>query len=192
MTLGLDARTLGALRAAPALTDALCAAVAAAFALRPGETLHDLHLRWSPGRAASAGTVTLLLAAPQVPLEEALVDYLAGAGEDALARSLLGARRRRLGPRRRHRSPRDARARGAARRRPRAGYAGIGAAGSPRGRAGEGAAALTRRRRLAQRAKPSAARVAAKSAHPVQRKGGRYRNWKVWRGVLTRAARVSR
>jgi hypothetical protein len=91
VTLGVDARTLGALRGVPALTDALCAAVAAAIATRPGQTLHDLHARWSPGRASAAGYRDAPPASPEVPLEEALADYLAGAGEQAVARALGGA-----------------------------------------------------------------------------------------------------
>lgn len=91
VTLGLDARTLGALRAAPALNDALCAALAAAIGTRPGETLHDLHLRWSPGRASSAGYRDAPPPTTEVTLEWALIDYLDGAGEHGLARSLGGA-----------------------------------------------------------------------------------------------------
>ena len=93
VTLGLDARTLGGLRAAPALADALCAAVATAIATRPGETLADLDLRWAPGtRSASAGYRDAPPAAEEASLHDALVDYLAGAEHHLLAGYLAGAR----------------------------------------------------------------------------------------------------
>ena len=90
--LGLDARTLGGLRAAPALADALCAAVASAVARRPGQTLLDLHLRWAPGtRSSSAGYRDAPPAADEASLHEALVGYLEGGGEHLLAAHLAGA-----------------------------------------------------------------------------------------------------
>jgi hypothetical protein len=91
VTLGVDARTLGGLRSAPALADALCAAVAASIATRSGETLLDLELRWAPGaRSASAGYRD---APPrETSLPDALRDYLEGGGHPALAGHLAGAR----------------------------------------------------------------------------------------------------
>ena len=92
VTLGLDARTLGGLRAAPALADALCAAVASAIATRPGETLLDLHLRWALGtRSSSAGYRDAPPPAVEASLHDALLDYLEGGGEHLIARSLAGA-----------------------------------------------------------------------------------------------------
>jgi hypothetical protein len=92
VTLGLDARTLGGLRAAPALADALCAAMASAIATRPGETLLDLHLRWLPGtRPSSAGYRDAPPLAEEATLHAALVDYLEGGGQPALAGYLDGA-----------------------------------------------------------------------------------------------------
>jgi len=92
VVLGLDARTLGGLRAAPALADALCAAVAASIATRPGETLLDLHLRWAPGaRSASAGYRDAPPQAEEASLHDALRDYLDGAGQQLLAGYLEGA-----------------------------------------------------------------------------------------------------
>jgi hypothetical protein len=92
VTLGLDARTLGGLRAAPALADALCAAVASAIATRPGETLLDLHLRWAPGtRSSSAGYRDAPPPAEESSLHDALLEYLEGGGEHLVARSLAGA-----------------------------------------------------------------------------------------------------
>lgn len=98
VTLGFDARTLGGLRAAPALKDALCAALASAIAARPGETLLDLQLRWmAEPRAAPAGYRDAPPNAPDESLLDALTDYLAGAGQQALAASLVGGAAHRTG-----------------------------------------------------------------------------------------------
>jgi hypothetical protein len=92
VTLGLDARTLGGFRAAPALYDALCAAVAAAIATRSGETLLHLHLRWAPGaRPSSAGYRDAPPREHEVSLRDALVEYLEGGGEHVVAAVLTGA-----------------------------------------------------------------------------------------------------
>ncbi len=92
VTLGLDARTLGGLRLAPALADALCAAVAAAIATRPGATLLDLELRWAPGaRPSSAGYRDAPPPEQEASLRHALVDYLEGGGQASLAGLLAGA-----------------------------------------------------------------------------------------------------
>jgi len=92
VTLGFDAKTLGGLRAVPALADALCAAVATAIATRPGETLLDLRLRWVPGtRSASAGYRDAPPEPEEASLHDALVDYLDGADQHALAGHLAGA-----------------------------------------------------------------------------------------------------
>jgi hypothetical protein len=89
VVLGLDARSLGRLRAAPAVADALCAAFAAAAATHPGEVLLDLALRWNPHAGPSAaGYRNAPPAAAQASLREALVDYLEARGEDAVAGSV--------------------------------------------------------------------------------------------------------
>ena len=87
--LAVDARRLGALRAAPGVGDALCAAFASAIATHPGEALLDLVLRWDPeARASQAAYRDAPPAAPRTSVEEALVQYLDGRGEHLLARSL--------------------------------------------------------------------------------------------------------
>jgi hypothetical protein len=92
--MGLDARTLGGLRAAPAVADALCAAFAAAVAAQPGQVLLDLALRWDPQAGAPVGPEGYRDAQPPAPppssLRDALVSYLEATGEPALARSLDG------------------------------------------------------------------------------------------------------
>jgi hypothetical protein len=87
VTLGLDARRLGRLRAAPATVDALCAAVAAAIAQRPGETLLELSLRWAPGAGVVAAGYRDA-PAPPVSMRQALVDYLDAAGSESVARAV--------------------------------------------------------------------------------------------------------
>lgn len=60
--------------------------MAAAVATRPGETLLDLHLRWTPGtRPSSAGYRDAPPAAEEAALHDALVGYLEGGGEHVLA-----------------------------------------------------------------------------------------------------------
>jgi hypothetical protein len=90
VTLGLEAGCLGRLRAAPATVDALGAALAAAIARWPGETLLELVLRWAPGTSPLAAGYRN--APPQpVSIREALVEYLDAAGERSLARAIAGA-----------------------------------------------------------------------------------------------------
>jgi hypothetical protein len=90
VTLGVDAGTLGMLRAAPSLVDALCAALAAAVATRPRETLHDLALRWTAGaRASASGYRDAPPPAPAIPLSEAIAAYLRASGDGALADALF-------------------------------------------------------------------------------------------------------
>jgi hypothetical protein len=87
--LAIDARRLGAVRAAPGVADALCAAFATAVATYPGEALLDLVLRWDPESRPSAGAYRdSPPAAQQTPVHEALADYLDARGDAALARSL--------------------------------------------------------------------------------------------------------
>ena len=87
--LAVDARRLGALRAAPGVEDALCAACATAIATHPGEVLLDLVLCWDPdARATAAAYRDAPPPAPRTSVEEALVDYLDARGERLLARSL--------------------------------------------------------------------------------------------------------
>jgi hypothetical protein len=90
VTLALDAKRLGRLRAVPAIADALCAAMAAAIAAQPGETLLELALRWAPG-AAAAPLGYRDAPAPPVSLRDALVEYLDGAGELSVARVIASA-----------------------------------------------------------------------------------------------------
>jgi hypothetical protein len=92
VTLGLDARRLGAARATPALTDALCAAIATAVATRPHEVLLDVVLRWERGAQACASEgYRSSPPPPEATLRDALVDYLVGSGEPALARAIESA-----------------------------------------------------------------------------------------------------
>jgi hypothetical protein len=87
VSLAVDARTLGGLRAAPAAVDALCAAFAAVVASRPGEALQDLVLRWTPAVAATpAGYRDARPETRESSLEEGLRDYLGAYGEPDLAR----------------------------------------------------------------------------------------------------------
>jgi hypothetical protein len=90
VTLAVDAATLGSLRAAPGVVDAVCAAVARTIAARTTGSLTDLVLRWDVGRRAS---VTAYRDAPpaQLTLQEALVAYLIAAGDRELAGALAGA-----------------------------------------------------------------------------------------------------
>jgi hypothetical protein len=90
VTLSVDAGTLGLLRAAPALIDALCAALAAAIARRPGEALLELSLRWAPGVCAATAAYRDAPPAPTT-LTEALQQYLDALGEERVARMLKGA-----------------------------------------------------------------------------------------------------
>jgi hypothetical protein len=87
--IGLEARCLGRLRAAPATVDSLCAALAAAIAARPDETLLELVLRWMPGASIMAGYRDA--PRPPVSTREALVDYLDGIGERTLASAVAVA-----------------------------------------------------------------------------------------------------
>jgi hypothetical protein len=83
-TLTLDAWRLGQLAAHPAVRDAICAALAAAIAERPGQSLVELVTRWSPD--ARFGEPPYRDAPPsRVTLGEAAADYLDGAGNSRLA-----------------------------------------------------------------------------------------------------------
>ena len=93
VTLGLDARRLGALRATPALTDALYAAIAAAIAVRPRETLHDVVLRWEPAMQATGSGYRGSPPGTEPTLGDALAEYLDGGGEPDLARAVHAAER---------------------------------------------------------------------------------------------------
>jgi hypothetical protein len=87
--LGVDARTLGTLRAVPSVVDALSAALASAVALRPGEALHDLALCWSPdARSSPQGYRDAPPPSVRASLPDAVVDYLIGAGAADLATAL--------------------------------------------------------------------------------------------------------
>jgi hypothetical protein len=92
VTLALDAGRLGGLRGAPAVIDAVCAAVATAIAARPGEVLHEIELRWEPGvRAAPAGYRDAPPPSPVDVLRDAVVAYLDACGEVDLARVVASA-----------------------------------------------------------------------------------------------------
>jgi hypothetical protein len=92
VTLAVDAATLGRLRAAPALEDALHAALAAAVARHPGQTLAALALRWGRegAQATPDGYRDRPPDAPQT-LQQAVPAYLDARGEDSLARLVEGA-----------------------------------------------------------------------------------------------------
>jgi hypothetical protein len=86
VVVAVDAERLGALRAAPGMSDALCAVLSATIASRPGEALTDLTLRWEP--AVHAAHETYRDEPPEAhitSLGDALVAYLRGYGEDDLA-----------------------------------------------------------------------------------------------------------
>ncbi len=90
--LRLDARSLGTVRAAPAVADALHAAFAHALGTVPGETLAALALEWNGLNDGSAdpyrGTSPR---EGRIDLAEALAQYLEGAGDGAAAELVRGA-----------------------------------------------------------------------------------------------------
>jgi hypothetical protein len=89
-TLTLDARRLGQLGAHPAARDAICAALAAAVAEQPGQSLLELVVRWSPD--APTRDAPYRDAPPsRATLSDAVVDYLDGAGNGRLARAVRQA-----------------------------------------------------------------------------------------------------
>jgi hypothetical protein len=90
VTLGVDAGTLGMIHAAPAVKDALAAAVAAALGARR-EVLEDLELRWDT--APRPRPVGYRDAPPGEgeTLGEAIVAWLDASGEHALARAMTRA-----------------------------------------------------------------------------------------------------
>jgi hypothetical protein len=92
VTLGVDAGALGMLRAAPAVADALNVAVAAALAIPRERRLIDFAIRWLPAARASASAYRdTPPEAPETALREALLAYLGGAGDSALAAALANA-----------------------------------------------------------------------------------------------------
>jgi hypothetical protein len=97
VSLFLDAGRIGAIRSTPAVEDALRAAVAAAVSSQPSETLEELVLRWSPRPSSMPNGSTAYRDAPPAPiggaelLREALVEYLDGSGDAALARRTADA-----------------------------------------------------------------------------------------------------
>jgi len=96
VTMLLDASRLGRLRGQPSALDAICAALAAAIAARPSESMVELTTRWAPdARAATAGYRDA--PPPPVTLKEALVAYLEGAGNTRLARAVALASIERAG-----------------------------------------------------------------------------------------------
>jgi hypothetical protein len=94
VTLAVDARRLGELRGAPALTDALCSAIATAIATRPGEALLDVVLRWEPGARATASGYRSSPPGPEPTLRDALEEYLEASGEPGLAKAIDAAERK--------------------------------------------------------------------------------------------------
>lgn len=97
--LALDAGRLGALRAAPGVIDALCAAVSATIAIRRGETLTDLVLRWEPLAHSEHGAYRdEPPEAAVTSLGDAVVAYLRALGEDALAQRVADAGVEERGP----------------------------------------------------------------------------------------------
>jgi hypothetical protein len=97
--LAVDARRLGALRAAPGVIDAVCAALSATVASRRGEALTDLVLRWEPQVLVEHGAYR-----DEPPdgtttsLGDALVAYLQGLGEETLAQAVACATVEQRGP----------------------------------------------------------------------------------------------
>jgi hypothetical protein len=91
VTLSLDAERLGRIRVSHAVVDALHAALAKAVATHPGEALLGLELRWAR-RAGHAVPRGYRDEPPggEVTLEQALVAYLEGAGEAAVAHIVSG------------------------------------------------------------------------------------------------------
>jgi hypothetical protein len=85
--LGVEAQTLGLLRAVPALVDALHAALAIAIATRePREKLVDLSFRWVPSARPQASAYRdAPPLAPEITALSGLIAYLEGAGDHALA-----------------------------------------------------------------------------------------------------------
>lgn len=80
----VDARSLGAVRAAPAVEDALQRAFAQAFTAWPHDTLDALTLAWNGALAARLeGYRGSTLIDGRANLEMALAEYLEGAGEPA-------------------------------------------------------------------------------------------------------------
>jgi hypothetical protein len=91
VTLAVDAATLARLRAAPALEDALHAALATAIASRKGEALAGLELRWArEGTHAAAHGYRDRPPDPPQTVQQALVSYLEVRGEPALALLVAG------------------------------------------------------------------------------------------------------
>jgi hypothetical protein len=93
VTLGVDASTLGLLTAAPALVDAVNAALAVAVATGHDQKLVDLAFRWSP--AARPHPTAYRDAAPEdqeTTLHEGLVAYLEAAGDLALATTMASGK----------------------------------------------------------------------------------------------------
>jgi hypothetical protein len=96
VSLALDASQLGGLRATPAAHDAMCAALASAIAMQPGESLLDVTTRWAPdAHAVAAGYRDA--PPPKVTLKQALVAYLEGAGSMLFAAAVQDARVERAG-----------------------------------------------------------------------------------------------
>jgi hypothetical protein len=91
VTLALDARRLGELRGTPALTDALCTAIAAAIATRPREALLDVVLRWERGARGTASGYRGSPPGPEPTLRDALAEYLEGSGEPELGKAIDAA-----------------------------------------------------------------------------------------------------
>jgi hypothetical protein len=92
VTLAVDAATLGMLRAAPAVADALNVAVAGAVATEREAKLVDFAARWLPAAPPSAAAYRdAPPEAPETAFREALLAYLGGAGDHALAAALANA-----------------------------------------------------------------------------------------------------
>jgi hypothetical protein len=93
VTLAVDASTLARLREAPALEDALHAALATAIASRKGEVLAGLQIRWArEGTHAAAHGYRDRPPDPPQTLQEALASYLEARGDEAVAHIVAGAR----------------------------------------------------------------------------------------------------
>ena len=96
VTLGLDSASLATMDAVPAVRDGVCAAIAAAIAMHPGEAMADLHAFWAVdnrdhGAAYRGGVAHDAARDDPEASRAALENYLRVSGEGALADSMRAA-----------------------------------------------------------------------------------------------------
>ena len=97
VTVGVDSAALATMDSVPAVRDAVCAAVAAAIAMHPGDAMADLHAFWAvqhrdPGAAYRGAVAHESSRDDPDALRAALEIYLRTAGEIVLATSIHRAR----------------------------------------------------------------------------------------------------